>query len=309
MAVEAANSDSFISGLVGTIKRAAQNAGASFEYLLSTAKVESGLNVGAQAPTSSAQGLFQFIEQTWLGTMKESGPSLGLGQYANAINRTPSGAYTVPDPAARAQILNLRNDPAVSTAIAGAYTQRNASDMTAQIGRQPTEGELYIAHFLGSAGATRMVQLAQTRPESSAVDAFPYAAGANRSIFYNAQGEPRTIGQVYNALIGRYQTARNAPATAPARPQTGNVVPDAESFIAAFRGEQGGLQDEPPAKLGDSGPAFYGLFKTPTQRGAVAPVVAALWGAPEPVQGSSGGGGSGPVQTLNLFRDEGQGKP
>jgi len=308
MTIEAANSGSVISNLVGTIKQAAQSAGASFEYLLSTAKVESGLNAGAQAPTSSARGLFQFVEQTWLGTMKEAGPSLGYGQYAEAISRAPSGIYTVSDPAARAQILDLRNDPAVSTAIAGAFTQRNAADMTAQIGRMPTDGELYIAHFLGSGGATRMVQLAQTRPDASAADAFPYAAAANRSIFYDRQGEPRTVAQVYNGLIGRYQTARNVtgPVRAQAQPQVqaqaGNAIPDAESFIAAFAGQ--GAQVAPPAAMGDSGPAFHGLFRTPGQRGAVAPVVAALWSAPEPVRS----GGTGPVRTLDLFRDSGAGR-
>src|SRR5215510_8770581 len=73
--------------------------GAGFEYLLNTAIRESNLNPNAKARTSSATGLFQFIDQTWLGTMKQSGASLGYGKYANAITRTSQGKYVVNNPA------------------------------------------------------------------------------------------------------------------------------------------------------------------------------------------------------------------
>ena len=70
-------------------------------YLLTTAKIESNLNPSAQASTSSAKGLYQFIDQTWLGTMKQDGAALGLGRYADAITRAPDGHYEVADPAVR----------------------------------------------------------------------------------------------------------------------------------------------------------------------------------------------------------------
>ena len=57
--------------ITGAIRQAAQSTGISFEYLLTTAKIESNLNPSAQASTSSAKGLYQFIDQTWLGTMKQ----------------------------------------------------------------------------------------------------------------------------------------------------------------------------------------------------------------------------------------------
>src|SRR5689334_24859830 len=85
--------------VTGAIQYAARATGASFQYLLATAKVESNLNPDAAAKTSSAGGLFQFIEQTWFGTLKEAGGALGYGQYANAISRTDSGRYVVNDPA------------------------------------------------------------------------------------------------------------------------------------------------------------------------------------------------------------------
>src|SRR5919206_1206699 len=79
------------SRITGAIRDAAKATGASFDYLLKTALRESNLDPDAKAPTSSATGLFQFIDQTWLGTLKRDGAALGYGKYANAITQTSSG--------------------------------------------------------------------------------------------------------------------------------------------------------------------------------------------------------------------------
>src|ERR1700754_2447733 len=94
-----------------SIKQAASTTGASFEYLLTTAKMESNFNPKAVASTSSARGLYQFIDQTWLGTVKEAGSQLGYGKYADGITKNPSGSYSVSDPAARAALMKLSDDP------------------------------------------------------------------------------------------------------------------------------------------------------------------------------------------------------
>jgi hypothetical protein len=104
-------------------------------------------STGAQASTSSAKGLYQFIDQTWLGTMKQDGAALGLGRYADAIVRQREGRYGVSDPTMHAEILRLRSDPQASAMLAGALTRNNATLVSSSIGRQPTNGELYIAHF------------------------------------------------------------------------------------------------------------------------------------------------------------------
>src|SRR5450755_4976918 len=87
--------------VAGAIKQASNTTGTSFEYLLATAKMESDFNPTAGASTSSAHGLYQFIDQTWLGTVKEAGAQFGYGQYADAITKNRSGSYSVSDPAAR----------------------------------------------------------------------------------------------------------------------------------------------------------------------------------------------------------------
>src|ERR1700755_2742468 len=93
--------------VTGAIRDAARTTGAGFEYLLNTALRESNLNPDAKARSSSATGLFQFIDQTWLGTMKQSGATLGYGKYADAITKTSSGRYAVADPAMRREIMAL----------------------------------------------------------------------------------------------------------------------------------------------------------------------------------------------------------
>ncbi len=128
--------------IAGAIKQAADTTGTSFEYLLSTAKMESNFNPKAGASTSSAHGLFQFIDQTWLGTVKEAGAQLGYSQYADAITKSCSGSYSVSNPAARTAIMKLRDDPAASSAMAGVLTQSNSFQLTGAIGRRPTESEL-----------------------------------------------------------------------------------------------------------------------------------------------------------------------
>src|ERR1700689_2434015 len=198
------------STVAGAIRQASATTGTSFNYLLATARVESGLNPQAGASTSSARGLFQFIEQTWLGTMKQSGAELGYGRYAAAITGTASGHYQVADPEMRKEILALRNDPTANAVMAGAFTRANADILSKKLGRAPSEGELYIAHFLGADGAARLITAAASDPNAKAVNYFPDPAQANPSIFYDrASGTPRTLAQVRDILTARYDVARS----------------------------------------------------------------------------------------------------
>lgn len=230
MAVDSVSSNP-ASQITGAIRQASQSTGISFQYLLTTAKIESGLNPSAQASTSSAKGLYQFIDQTWLGTVKQEGAALGYGQYADAISKNSDGRYEVADPGMRSAIMKLRSDPEASAMMAGAFSRANAFQLTGTIGRRPTEGELYIAHFLGPDGAGKMINAADSRPDANAAKLFPAAAAANRSIFYDSAGNARSVGDVYAKLTGKFDNARTvavasmsrgdaAAATAAATPST-----------------------------------------------------------------------------------------
>jgi hypothetical protein len=182
------------------IKKASRATGTDFSYLLKTAARESAFNKGAKAKTSSAAGLFQFIESTWLKTVKEVGDKFGLDKYTPHIFTTRSGRHYVPNDKLRQEILQLRHNPEVSAMMAGAFTQQNSEIIASKIGRTPSQGELYIAHFLGPNGASDLISLADSKPNARADRHFPRAARANRPIFYS-RGRPRTVKQVYNNLV------------------------------------------------------------------------------------------------------------
>src|SRR5215210_2189455 len=101
--------------VVDAIRQAAERTGTGFDYLLATAQKESALDPKARAGSSSATGLFQFIEQTWLGLVKAEGPKHGLGDYASAISAKSDGSLAVPNPKLRQHILGLRQDPQVAS--------------------------------------------------------------------------------------------------------------------------------------------------------------------------------------------------
>jgi hypothetical protein len=301
--------------------------------------VESGLNPHAGASTSSARGLFQFVEQTWLGTLKQSGAALGYGRYADAISRTASGHYQVTDPALRSQILKLRNDPEANAVMAGAFTKANATYLAEKLGREPSEGELYIAHFLGAGGAARLISQAASNPNATAATAFGNAAQANPSIFYDRRtGAARTVGQVRDILTARYDVARSQPAVSAVMQAANNSapiiaplslaptptfpittaplaaaqartlpVPDTAGITSAYAAAV-------PIRNRADTQIFHGLFADPNggtpsasakPATAAAQVAAPLWSVPE----SSAAGATAPPPTavaanfLDLFKD------
>jgi hypothetical protein len=277
--------------VTGAIRQASQATGASFNYLLATAQVESGLNPQAGASTSSARGLFQFIQQTWLATMKQAGPALGYGPYANAITKTASGQYEVSDPALRSKILNLRNDPTANAVMGGAFTKANAAALSEQLGRAPSEGELYIAHFFGPVGAARLINLAASNPNAKAANLFPDAARANSSIFYDrATGASRSVAQVRDVLTARYDVARGNQDLAAAVTQAAGApvfaVPDTA-------GVANGLAAAVPTRTAGDHAIFHSLFVDTRRTAGLAPGAGGRGAAQKPSSGS----------TLDLFKD------
>jgi Transglycosylase SLT domain len=194
--------------VTGAIRKAAQATGTSFDYLLATARVESDLNPNLTMRSSTATGLFQFIEQTWLGTLKQAGPAFGYGDYANAISQSASGRYVVADPALRNEIMQLRKDPAANALMGGVFTQQNAAVLARRLGRTPSEGELYIGHFFGPYAGAKAIALTRSNPTANAAEVFPAAAAANRPIFYDKQGNARSVAGVCAELTRRYEVAR-----------------------------------------------------------------------------------------------------
>ena len=205
-------------GVEAAIRRAATATGVDFDFLMKTARRESAFNPSAQARTSSAAGLFQFIEQTWLATVKQSGAKHGYGQYADLIHQGGDGRWRV-EGSARNVVMDLRFDPQAASTMAAELTASNAAYLRGRTGQEPGAGDLYAAHFLGPAGAAKLMQAMVSRPDASAAALFPDAAQANRSIFYR-DGRPASVAEVHANLQrtageGGAVSVTRAPATPP----------------------------------------------------------------------------------------------
>lgn len=208
-----------IRGVVeAAIERASHATGVDFGFLMGTARRESGYNPRARAQGSSAAGLFQFVEQTWLATLKQHGPKYGYARYADLIEKGSDGRYRVSGGEAHRAVMDLRFDPQAAALMAGELTSDHASYIRGRLGRAPTAGELYAAHFLGPQGSARLIEAAQTNPGGSAAALFPGAAAANPSIFYH-RGRAASVAEVYANLTSTGGGEPSAPQSAPVKAQ------------------------------------------------------------------------------------------
>lgn len=231
-----------IQGIRGVVEAAIQRAshatGVDFTFLMKTAGRESGYDPRAKAQSSSAAGLFQFVEQTWLATLKQHGAKYGYARYAALINRGTDGRYYVQGAEARKAVMNLRMDPHAASLMAGELTSDHASYLRGRVGRAPTAGELYAAHVLGPQGSARLIEAVRSRPGASAASLFPEAAAANRSIFYR-DGRAATVSEVYANLT----SSAGGAARSVAAPQR------AEGFIQYASARQQAVQPSQDAMI------------------------------------------------------------
>lgn len=130
--------------------------GVGQDYYRRLAEVESTFRPNAQNPGSSAGGLFQFIDSTW-------------GQYGEGGNRFAPADNLNP-------ITNLTRD--------------NFNALRNALGRNPTQGELYLAHQQGAGGAIDLL----SNPTGLAVETVGYDA-----VVLN-KGDPAMTNQDFAGL-------------------------------------------------------------------------------------------------------------
>jgi hypothetical protein len=205
-----------IRGVVeAAIQRASAATGVDFSFLLGAARRESGFNPAAKAQGSSAAGLFQFVDQTWLGTLKKHGAKYGYARYAELIQVGSDGRYHVDGAEARRAVMDLRLDPHAASLMAGELASDHASYLRGRVGREPTGGELYAAHFLGPQGSAKLIEAARFTPHASAAGMFPDAAASNHPVFYRS-GRAVSVSELYTDLTSTAgQGGASAPAAAP----------------------------------------------------------------------------------------------
>ncbi len=137
------------------------------DYFAKLAQVESSGNPFARNPNSSAKGMFQFIDST----AKQYGITAPFG--------TPEYA--------KQEIEAVKK-----------FTADNKAALTDALGREPTLGELYLAHQQGAGGAAKIL----TNPEARAVD----LVGGD-AIALNAGSPDMTAGEFAQQWTGKFDTA------------------------------------------------------------------------------------------------------
>lgn len=162
------------------IKTASAKTGVDFSYLLQQAQVESSFKADAKASSSSATGLYQFIDKTWLSMVDKYGDKYGLSDATN-----------------KKEILELRKDPELCSLMAAELASENKNYLEKCTGQEAGATELYMAHFMGPAGASKFLNAMDKNPSANAASLFPDAAAANKGVFYDKSGKARSLEDVY----------------------------------------------------------------------------------------------------------------
>jgi len=172
-------------GAASPAPQAAAPAGGG-DYLTRLVADESGGRPDARNPRSSATGLGQFIDGTWL-QFAEANPDLFRGM-------------------SREQILAARTNPDLSRRAIEWYRQQNASALQAA-GLPANDGTVALAHRFGPQGAAALLRADPNAPVGSVVGEQVMAA--------NPDLAGRTVGQVVQRygqrFGGGYATAAGGP--------------------------------------------------------------------------------------------------
>jgi muramidase (phage lysozyme) len=95
-------------------------------------------------PKSSAEGVGQFIDSTWIESIKKYFPNLAQGRSDD-------------------QILAMRKIPALAARVTEAFTAGNQEGLT-KAGLPVTPATTYLAHFAGLGGATKVLRADPNTP-------------------------------------------------------------------------------------------------------------------------------------------------
>jgi Soluble lytic murein transglycosylase and related regulatory proteins (some contain LysM/invasin domains) len=116
------------------IREAAEEVGVPLSVMTKIAYRESGFRPSVKNKKGSATGLYQFISDTWLGQMKQYGSDIGVDTSGMSSE----------------EILELRKNPEINARIGARFIRDNSRGLKKVLGRDPTDTEIYTAHFFRS---------------------------------------------------------------------------------------------------------------------------------------------------------------
>ena len=200
------------SEVLAAIQLGHMRTGVAFSYLAELASVESRFDPTTRSASSSATGLYQFTEDTWLQVLRAHGEKYGLADYVAQIEYVPNGSgggrLVVGDPEWRQRLLDLRYSARISALMAAEFANDNERKLVSALNREVNSTDLYFAHFLGVADAIAFLSLLQVMPYQIAGKLFPVAASANGAIFHPPGEKARTVAEVYELFERKFDTGR-----------------------------------------------------------------------------------------------------
>jgi len=225
-----ANVPSAPGSIASVLQEASAATGAPLGIMQKMAYAESGFDPNAKAKGSSASGLFQFIKETWDTMLGRKGKKYGLSPDTSPFD-------------ARANAL-----------MGGEFIQDNIKSIQSSVlAPPPNAADVYAAHFMGDGGAKQLFREIKKNPNTIAADVFPKAAKANRPIFYDKKGTPRTVRQIYEVLAQKMSTD---PSAALAKAGTGLTAGEKVSEFGYKAGEKAkdifGILGEFASKIKDA---------------------------------------------------------
>ena len=170
--------------VLAAIQDASSKTGVNFAYMVQQASAESSFNPSAKAKTSSATGLYQFINSTWMNMVEKYGDKHGLETEGKS----------------KSEILNMRKDPEIASVMAAEFASENERFLQTHWAKGEKDigsTELYFAHFMGAGGAAAFLNARDENPLQSASVLFPKAAAANKNVFYDSKGQAKSLEDVY----------------------------------------------------------------------------------------------------------------
>jgi hypothetical protein len=201
--------------VVQAVENAAAKTGVDFSFLMEKASAESGFDPAAKSKSSTATGLFQFIDSTWLHMVREYGAKYGLGKMAEQI-KIKDGKPCVDDCAEKEAILGLRKNPVIAALMAGEFSAGNRQYLETHTGGSVGTTELYFAHFMGPGGAAKFLNSRAQNGNLLAASVFPKEANANKNVFFDpSTGHARTLDGVYDFFAKKFGNTQTAELTHP----------------------------------------------------------------------------------------------